>query len=243
MRRRAGAAAGAAGPEQLAEEEGAPRGSLLVAAGPVHTQRTKHRLGNPACRQLRGVSEADRRLHFCTVFQDGSKAWRAFSLVRANEPLFSMCQIPVLCWAVCTCLNRGMGRGETWDWPTSIPPLFPPPPSVACSRPRAPAAGGRWPGTRASGEEGLRRRGLADADVRAPLHTRALGGAGRAGSGAGPCTPAPGSWAPPPPSTACAAPAAARPGCRRRGGTAVSLFKERKRTREFSGVFPVWAFP
>lgn len=168
-----------------------PECSLLIAAAPVYPGEIEDRLVCPEIKTFLGFSESERKQYFCCIFQDRNRAMEAFSFVRENEQLFCMCQIPTLCWIVCTCLKHEMERGKdlalTCRRTTSLYTSFifnlftakgtscPDQQSQSqlkglCSL----AAEGMWTDTFVFSEEDLRRNGLVDSDIPTLLDMKAL---------------------------------------------------------------------
>ncbi|XP_036909774.1 NACHT, LRR and PYD domains-containing protein 4 [Sturnira hondurensis] len=168
-----------------------PECSLLIAAAPRYPQSVEDRLECPEIRILGGFHERERKLYFCCLFQDKNRAIKAFGLVRENEQLFSMCEIPILCWTVGTCLKQEMERGHdlavtcrrtTSVYASFLLNLFTP---KGASHPDRQSQGrllglcslaaeGMWTDTFVFSKEDLRRNGLADSDIPALLDARAL---------------------------------------------------------------------
>uniref|UniRef100_A0A4X1TIM8 NLR family pyrin domain containing 4 n=1 Tax=Sus scrofa TaxID=9823 RepID=A0A4X1TIM8_PIG len=168
-----------------------PESSLLIAAKPVYPRKLELSLDGPEIRELLGFSETDRKLYFYTIFRDRNRAMEAFRLVRENKQLFCMCQIPVLCWAVCTCLKQEMDKGRdlapTCQHTTSIFTSFIfglfTPKGAGCPDQQSQrllkglcflAAEGMWTDTFVFSEEDLERNGLCDSDIPALLGLKVL---------------------------------------------------------------------
>ncbi|XP_054444120.1 NACHT, LRR and PYD domains-containing protein 4 [Pteronotus mesoamericanus] len=168
-----------------------PESSLLIAAAPTYLKRIEGRLEQPEIKTLGGFRESERKLYFCCLFQDRSRGIEAFGFVRDNEQLFSMCEIPILCWVVCTCLKQETERGQdlaltcrrtTSLYSSFVLNLFTP---KGASRPDRQSQGqllglcslaaeGMWTDTFIFSEEDLRRNGLVDSDIPALLDAKAL---------------------------------------------------------------------
>ncbi|XP_067576796.1 NACHT, LRR and PYD domains-containing protein 8 [Pseudorca crassidens] len=73
----------------------------------------------PSLITLTGFSVPERSRYFRTYFRNKSQADEALSFVMGNTILFSMCQVPVICWMVCSCLKQQMERGA------NLPHTFP----------------------------------------------------------------------------------------------------------------------
>ncbi|XP_029780431.1 NACHT, LRR and PYD domains-containing protein 4 [Suricata suricatta] len=89
-----------------------PESSLLIVASPVYFLEVEDRLKCPEIKSFMGLSETDKKIFFCSNFQDRSTATEALDFVKENEHLFAICQIPALCWVVCTCLKQEMEKGN-----------------------------------------------------------------------------------------------------------------------------------
>ncbi|XP_077838130.1 NACHT, LRR and PYD domains-containing protein 4 isoform X6 [Macaca mulatta] len=168
-----------------------PEASLLVAVQPVCPKELRDRVPISEIYQPRGFNESDRLVYFCCFFKDPKRAMEAFSLVRESEQLFSICQIPLLCWILCTSLKQEMQKGKdltlTCQSTTSVYSCFifnlftpegaegPTPQSqrqlkALCSL----AAEGMWTDTFEFREDDLRRNGVVEADIPALLGTKVL---------------------------------------------------------------------
>lgn len=168
-----------------------PESSLLIAAATGYPQSIEDRLECPEIKILGGFHERERRLYFCCLFQDKNRGSKAFSFVKDNEQLFSMCEIPILCWTVCTCLKQEMEKGQdlavtcrrtTSLYSSFVLNLFTP---KGASHPDRQSQGrlmglcslaveGMWTDTFVFSKEDLRRNGLVDSDIPALLDTKAL---------------------------------------------------------------------
>jgi hypothetical protein len=89
-----------------------PESSLLVTTRLTASKRLKPLLKSQRYVKLLGMSEDARREYIYQFFEDKSWAMRALSSIRNNEMLFRMCQIPLVCWIVCTCLQQQMEKGS-----------------------------------------------------------------------------------------------------------------------------------
>ncbi|XP_075855033.1 NACHT, LRR and PYD domains-containing protein 12 isoform X2 [Microcebus murinus] len=81
-----------------------PELSLLITTRPAALEQ-------PRCVEILGFSEAERKEYFHKYFPDAQQASQAFHFVRDNEPLFTMCFVPMVCWVVCTCLRQQLEGG------------------------------------------------------------------------------------------------------------------------------------
>ncbi|XP_032118973.1 NACHT, LRR and PYD domains-containing protein 4 [Sapajus apella] len=168
-----------------------PEASLLVAVKPTCPKELRDRVAISEIYEPRGFDESDRLVYFCCFFQDPKRAMEAFSLVRENQQLFALCQIPLLCWLLCTALKQEMQKGKdlavtcqstTSVYASFIFNLFTPEGATGPTEQSqcqlkglcALAAEGMWTDTFEFGDEDLRRHGIADADIPALLGTKVL---------------------------------------------------------------------
>uniref|UniRef100_A0A8D2DXL5 NACHT, LRR and PYD domains-containing protein 4 n=1 Tax=Sciurus vulgaris TaxID=55149 RepID=A0A8D2DXL5_SCIVU len=159
-----------------------PEAALLLAVMPERPPGLQNILEHPNMQVLTGFQQSHRKQYFCCLFEDRGQALEAFSLVRDNEQLFTMCRVPLLCWMVGTCLKQELERGRDLAatccrissvFLSYVFNLFTPKdahcPSqqdrdqlkALCSL----AAEGMWTDTWVFGEEELGRNGIADADI------------------------------------------------------------------------------
>ncbi|XP_031240093.1 NACHT, LRR and PYD domains-containing protein 4A isoform X2 [Mastomys coucha] len=156
--------------------------SLLISTTPETFEKMKNRIEYTHVKIITGLTEKNIKMNFHRLFQDRNRAQEAFSLVRENEQLFTVCQVPVLCWMVATCLKEEIEKGRdpisicrctTSLYTTHIFNLFIP--QSACSPSKKSqdqlqglcslAAEGMWTDTFVFGEEALRRNGIMDSDI------------------------------------------------------------------------------
>uniref|UniRef100_A0A8C5Y871 NACHT, LRR and PYD domains-containing protein 12 n=1 Tax=Microcebus murinus TaxID=30608 RepID=A0A8C5Y871_MICMU len=88
-----------------------PELSLLITTRPAALEQLHGLLEQPRCVEILGFSEAERKEYFHKYFPDAQQASQAFHFVRDNEPLFTMCFVPMVCWVVCTCLRQQLEGG------------------------------------------------------------------------------------------------------------------------------------
>nr|XP_021522189.1 NACHT, LRR and PYD domains-containing protein 12 [Aotus nancymaae] len=163
-----------------------PELSLLITTRPTALEKLHRLLEHPRHVEILGFSEAERKEYFYKYFHDAEQAGHVFNYVRDNEPLFTMCFVPLVCWVVCTCLQQQLEGGgllrQTSRTTTAVymlyllslmqpkpgTPHFQPPPNQRglCSL----AADGLWNQKILFEEQDLRRHGLHGADVSAFLN-------------------------------------------------------------------------
>ncbi|XP_062945993.1 NACHT, LRR and PYD domains-containing protein 9-like [Cynocephalus volans] len=92
-----------------------PESSLLIALGVIAMENNDFLLQHSKHVTLSGFSEHERKLYFSHFFREKKNALKAFSYVRDTTPLFVLCQYPLLCWLVCTCIKWQLGKGENLE--------------------------------------------------------------------------------------------------------------------------------
>uniref|UniRef100_A0A670HPJ8 NACHT, LRR and PYD domains-containing protein 3 n=1 Tax=Podarcis muralis TaxID=64176 RepID=A0A670HPJ8_PODMU len=68
--------------------------------------------------KILGFSKEDREKYFHKFFENKDRATQAFSLVKQNETLFTMCSVPLVCCIICMVLVQQMENSEDL-WQTS----------------------------------------------------------------------------------------------------------------------------
>ncbi|KAM5207584.1 NACHT, LRR and PYD domains-containing protein 12 isoform 3-T3 [Hipposideros larvatus] len=158
-----------------------PELSLLITTRPTALEKLHRLLEHPRHVEILGFSEAERKEYFYKYFHNAEQAGQVFNFVRDNEPLFTLCFVPLVCWVVCTCLKQQLEDGgllrQTSRTTTAVymlyllslmqpkpgsPTLQPPPNQRGlCSL----AADGLWNQKILFEEQDLRKHGLDGADV------------------------------------------------------------------------------
>ncbi|XP_027950539.1 NACHT, LRR and PYD domains-containing protein 12 isoform X3 [Eumetopias jubatus] len=158
-----------------------PELSVLITTRPTALEKLHRWLEHPRHVEILGFSEAERKEYFYKYFHNVEQAGQVFHFVRDNEPLFTLCFVPMVCWVVCTCLKQQLEDGgllrQTSRTTTAVymlyllslmqpkpgsPTLQPPPNQRGlCSL----AADGLWNQKILFEERDLRKHGLDGADV------------------------------------------------------------------------------
>ncbi|XP_035921336.2 NACHT, LRR and PYD domains-containing protein 12 isoform X6 [Halichoerus grypus] len=158
-----------------------PELSVLITTRPTALEKLHRWLEHPRHVEILGFSEAERKEYFYKYFHNVEQAGQVFHFVRDNEPLFTLCFVPMVCWVVCTCLKQQLEDGgllrQTSKTTTAVymlyflslmqpkpgsPTLQPPPNQRGlCSL----AADGLWNQKILFEERDLRKHGLDGADV------------------------------------------------------------------------------
>ncbi|XP_006870357.1 PREDICTED: NACHT, LRR and PYD domains-containing protein 14 [Chrysochloris asiatica] len=87
-----------------------PESSLLVTTTLTAYKRLKPLLKSHHYVELVGMSEDARKEYVYQFFEDKKWALQAFRSLRNNEMLFNMCQVPLLCRVISTCLKEQMEK-------------------------------------------------------------------------------------------------------------------------------------
>ncbi|XP_049477312.1 NACHT, LRR and PYD domains-containing protein 12 isoform X3 [Panthera uncia] len=158
-----------------------PELSMIITTRPTALDKLQRLLEHPRHVEILGFSEAERREYCYKYFHNAEQAAQVFSFMRDNEPLFTLCFVPMVCWVVCTCLKQQLEDGgllrQTSRTTTAVyllyllslmqpkpgsPTLHPPANQRAlCSL----AADGVWNQKILFEEQDLRKHGLDGADV------------------------------------------------------------------------------
>ncbi|XP_021044882.1 NACHT, LRR and PYD domains-containing protein 4B, partial [Mus pahari] len=159
-----------------------PESSLLISTNCETFEELKDWIEYTNVRTITGFKENNINMCFHSLFQDRNRAQEAFSLIRENEQLFTVCQVPVLCWMVATCLKKEIEKGRdpvslcrrtTSLYTTHILNLFIPHNAQNPSNNSVEllnnlcflAAEGMWTDTSVFNEEALRRNDIMDSDI------------------------------------------------------------------------------
>ncbi|XP_069890894.1 NACHT, LRR and PYD domains-containing protein 10 [Dipodomys merriami] len=91
-----------------------PTCSLLITTRPPALQSLEPML-EQRCHyhvHILGFSEEERKKYFSLFFTDEGQARDALHRVSTNAVLYKACQVPGICWVVCSWLKRQMERGQ-----------------------------------------------------------------------------------------------------------------------------------
>ncbi|XP_004394681.1 PREDICTED: NACHT, LRR and PYD domains-containing protein 10 [Odobenus rosmarus divergens] len=110
---------------RLVRREVFPRCSLLITTRPVALQNLEPLLKQSHHIHILGFSEDERRRYFSSYFTDEEQARNAFDIVQGNDVLYKSCQIPGICWVICSWLKEQMERGrEISETPSNGTDIF-----------------------------------------------------------------------------------------------------------------------
>nr|XP_012807474.2 NACHT, LRR and PYD domains-containing protein 8 [Jaculus jaculus] len=84
--------------------------TLLLMVRPISWIRIKPYLQCPSFLTLPGFNRTEVIKYFKMYFRNTGQGDIALDFAIRNAILFSMCQVPVICWLVCCCLNEQMKR-------------------------------------------------------------------------------------------------------------------------------------
>ncbi|XP_060231619.1 NACHT, LRR and PYD domains-containing protein 4E isoform X2 [Meriones unguiculatus] len=168
-----------------------PESSLLISGTPEAFEKMEGRLECTNVKVMSGFSENSIKMYFHSLFEDRNRAQEAYSVVRENEHLFTLCEVPLICWMVATCLKKEIEKGRepvaicrrtTSLYTTHIFNLFIPRSARHPSKKSQAqlqglcslAAEGMWTDTFVFSEEALRRNGIISSDISTLLDMRIL---------------------------------------------------------------------
>ncbi|XP_076792519.1 NACHT, LRR and PYD domains-containing protein 1a-like isoform X1 [Arvicanthis niloticus] len=88
-----------------------PEASFLLTARTTDIQNFLPSLVQLYQVDVLGFTEFERENYFYKYFARESDAFIAFRLVKSNPVLLTLCEVPWVCWLVCTCLKKQMEQG------------------------------------------------------------------------------------------------------------------------------------
>ncbi|XP_006901912.1 PREDICTED: NACHT, LRR and PYD domains-containing protein 9-like [Elephantulus edwardii] len=89
-----------------------PGASLLIALEPDNVKRHGFLLQHPKSLFVSSLTIFDIKKYFSYFFPETKKAGAAFDFVKGNRALLALCQNPLLCQLICSCLKWQLARGE-----------------------------------------------------------------------------------------------------------------------------------
>uniref|UniRef100_I3MJM1 NLR family pyrin domain containing 1 n=1 Tax=Ictidomys tridecemlineatus TaxID=43179 RepID=I3MJM1_ICTTR len=89
-----------------------PEASLLLTSRTTDLQKLIPSLKQPRWVEVLGFSESGRKEYFYKYFTDESQANRAFTMLKSNPELLTLCLMPLVSWMVCTYLKENMKLGK-----------------------------------------------------------------------------------------------------------------------------------
>ncbi|XP_008060833.2 NACHT, LRR and PYD domains-containing protein 10, partial [Carlito syrichta] len=99
--------------------------SLLITTRPLALQNLKPLLDKACHIHVLGFSEEERWRYINAYFTNEEQARDAFAIVQKNAFLYKACQVPGICWVVCSWLKGQMERGkEVLETPRTSTDIF-----------------------------------------------------------------------------------------------------------------------
>ncbi|KAM7084932.1 NACHT, LRR and PYD domains-containing protein 10 [Molossus nigricans] len=109
----------------LIRREVLPTCSLLITTRPLALRNLQSLLKQPCHVHILGFSNEERENYLNSYFTDEEQAKKAIDFVRGNEVLYKACQVPGICWVVCSWLKEQMERGrEVSETPSNGTDIF-----------------------------------------------------------------------------------------------------------------------
>ncbi|XP_072466334.1 NACHT, LRR and PYD domains-containing protein 12-like isoform X2 [Notamacropus eugenii] len=158
-----------------------PEASLLLTTSLTALGKFSPLLENPHHVEILGFSVIESIEYFWKFFRNKELCKKALNVVQGNDPLFTMCSVPLMTWIICTCLKQQEEKGQdplqAWKTTTAlymcyINSLTPDDKNFMPQRLKGLcglAAEGIWQRKLLFEEEDLRRHNLEAADVSAFL--------------------------------------------------------------------------
>lgn len=96
---------------RLIRREVLPLSSLLITTRPLALRNLEPLLKQPRHLHILGFSEEEKERYFRSYFTDEEQARNALDIALGNDFLYKACQVPGICWVVCSWLKGQMERG------------------------------------------------------------------------------------------------------------------------------------
>ncbi|XP_028641799.1 NACHT, LRR and PYD domains-containing protein 1a-like [Grammomys surdaster] len=88
-----------------------PEASFLLTARTTALQKIIPSLWKPCQVEVLGFTEVERKNYFYKYFANQEIATTPLRLFDSNPVLLTLCEVPWVCWLVCTCLKKQMEQG------------------------------------------------------------------------------------------------------------------------------------
>lgn len=127
---------------RLIRREVLPTSSLLITTRPLALRNLQSLLKQPRHVHVLGFSDDEKEKYLHSYFTDEEQAKKAIDFVCRNDVLYKACQVPGICWVVCSWLKGQMERGGKFpEIPSNDTDIFmayvstflPPSDNEACS--------------------------------------------------------------------------------------------------------------
>ncbi|XP_032770050.1 LOW QUALITY PROTEIN: NACHT, LRR and PYD domains-containing protein 1 [Rattus rattus] len=92
-----------------------PEASLMLTARTTALQKIIPSLGQPNQVEVLGFTEVERENYFYRYFAKQGVATTALMKLESNPVLLTLCEVPWVCWLLCTCLEKQMQQGEEFS--------------------------------------------------------------------------------------------------------------------------------
>ncbi|XP_031209600.1 NACHT, LRR and PYD domains-containing protein 1b allele 2-like [Mastomys coucha] len=88
-----------------------PEASFLLTARTTALHKLIPYLGQPCQVEVLGFTEVERENYFYKYFEEQRFETTALMVLESNPVLLTLCEVPWVCWLVCTCLEKQMEQG------------------------------------------------------------------------------------------------------------------------------------
>ncbi|KAM8924020.1 NACHT, LRR and PYD domains-containing protein 12-like [Pelodytes ibericus] len=103
------------------------KSSLLITTRPFTSEKLRECISKPRYVEILGFPGKNREEYFSNFFEKKEQADTVLNLIRTNNTLYTMCAVPIICWIICTVLNKPIKKGlnlSNYNTTTSIYMLY-----------------------------------------------------------------------------------------------------------------------